>query len=117
MFTTSDPTAQNVLRMPRRVRHVAACRPSIPAPLVSSELLRLLRFYLALQGGELHGRSVLDEQAKLLDRTWTYLHDESGATVTSRRDPSGHCLTGATVDRLGIWLAGVAAHPTGTHSA
>ncbi|GAA2156816.1 phospholipase/carboxylesterase [Humibacillus xanthopallidus] len=54
---------------------------------------------------------------ELLDRTWTYLHDESGATVTSRRDPVGHSLTDATVDALGTWLAGVANHPAGTHSA
>lgn len=54
---------------------------------------------------------------ELLDRTWTYLHDESGATVTARRDPVGHSLTNATVDALGTWLAGVAGHPSETHRA
>ena len=29
---------------------------------------------------------------ELLDRTWTYLRDESGANVTSRRDPGAACL-------------------------
>ena len=45
---------------------------------------------------------------ELLDRTWTYLHDKSGATVASRRDPGGHGLTGSTVGALSAWLADVA---------
>lgn len=53
---------------------------------------------------------------ELLDRTWAYLHDESGASVTSRRDPVGHSLTDATVGALDTWLAGLAGHPSRTHT-
>ena len=42
---------------------------------------------------------------ELLDRTWTYLHDESGAEVTGRRDPVGHGLTAPAVGALAEWLA------------
>ena len=41
---------------------------------------------------------------ELLSRTWHYLHDDSGAAVTSRRDPGGHGITQATLTELGIWL-------------
>lgn len=44
---------------------------------------------------------------ELLDATWTYLHDESGAAVTSRRDPGGHGLTAETVAALGGWITGL----------
>lgn len=40
----------------------------------------------------------------LLDRTWTYLHEESGAQVTARRDPGGHGMSQATLAALGEWL-------------
>jgi phospholipase/carboxylesterase len=45
----------------------------------------------------------------LLDRTWAYLHNESGADLTARRDGGGHELTVATADALRIWLADVLA--------
>ena len=41
---------------------------------------------------------------ELLDRTWSFLHGESGARVRSRRDPGGHGLTASTVAELGGWL-------------
>ena len=41
---------------------------------------------------------------ELLDRTWSYLHDSSGATLTSHRDPGGHGLSVATVAVLADWL-------------
>jgi len=44
--------------------------------------------------------------AELLDRTWTYLHEESGARLTAHLDPGGHGLTNATLDALHGWLAG-----------
>ncbi|GAB2586377.1 hydrolase [Paractinoplanes abujensis] len=44
---------------------------------------------------------------ELLDRTWDYVHDESGAVVTARRDPAGHGLTAPVVRALGDWLATV----------
>ncbi|RYU15280.1 alpha/beta hydrolase [Nocardioides iriomotensis] len=40
----------------------------------------------------------------LLDRTWTYLHDASGAVLTAHRDPGGHGITSGTVSVLGDWL-------------
>ena len=41
---------------------------------------------------------------ELLDRTWSYLHGDSGATVTSRRDPGGHGITAQTLGELGAWI-------------
>ena len=43
----------------------------------------------------------------LLDRTWAYLHDESGADLVAHRDPGGHELTSDTVASLRTWLAAV----------
>jgi phospholipase/carboxylesterase len=42
---------------------------------------------------------------ELLDRTWAYLLDESGAPTVARRDPSGHVITAATLRRLSDWVA------------
>jgi phospholipase/carboxylesterase len=42
---------------------------------------------------------------ELLDRTWAYLHGDSGADVTSRRDPGGHGITVSTLEALGAWIA------------
>lgn len=41
---------------------------------------------------------------ELLDRTWSYLHGESGATTRSRRDPGGHGITLETLTELGDWI-------------
>ena len=41
---------------------------------------------------------------ELLDRTWSYLLDESGADVTARRDPGGHGITVETLAELGAWI-------------
>ncbi|GAB3436918.1 hypothetical protein GCM10027517_07750 [Phycicoccus ginsengisoli] len=41
---------------------------------------------------------------ELLDRTWSWLHTESGAPTVGRRDPGGHGLTVGTVRRLAAWL-------------
>jgi phospholipase/carboxylesterase len=41
---------------------------------------------------------------ELLDRTWTHLVEESGASVTARRYPGGHGLTAEGVADLGRWL-------------
>jgi phospholipase/carboxylesterase len=46
---------------------------------------------------------------ELLDRTWTYLTEESGADCTARRDPGGHGITAETLRELGTWLEGLAA--------
>jgi phospholipase/carboxylesterase len=51
---------------------------------------------------------------ELLDRTWAYLHDESGATVTSRRDPGGHGISVQTLAELGEWIATTGAAPPGS---
>ncbi|MGZ4498763.1 MAG: alpha/beta hydrolase [Nocardioides sp.] len=60
----------------------------------------------------LAGRSVLVAQgdqdhvipAELLARTWTYLTEESGASVRTRRDPGGHGITAATLAELAGWV-------------
>jgi phospholipase/carboxylesterase len=65
--------------------------------------------------GRLSGRPVLVVHgeldtvipAELQTRTWSWLHDGSGALVTSRRDPGGHALSAGTVAVLGDWIAGL----------
>ena len=56
-----------------------------------------------------HGDTDTVIPRELLDRTWTYLRDESGARVHARRDPGGHVLTGETAAELADWLAGLVA--------
>jgi phospholipase/carboxylesterase len=46
---------------------------------------------------------------ELLDRTWAYLHDDSGAEVTSRRDPGGHGITAPTLGEVGAWIEALSA--------
>jgi phospholipase/carboxylesterase len=41
---------------------------------------------------------------ELLDRTWQYLHDGSGADVRGVHGPGGHGLSQAAVDALSSWL-------------
>jgi phospholipase/carboxylesterase len=40
----------------------------------------------------------------LLDRTWTYLLNDSGAETRARRDPGGHGITGEALAELGGWI-------------
>ena len=40
----------------------------------------------------------------LLDRTWAYLHQESGAALTAHLDPGGHGLSARAVTMLSDWL-------------
>ncbi|WP_426228248.1 alpha/beta hydrolase [Pseudarthrobacter sp. DSP2-3-2b1] len=51
-----------------------------------------------------HGEQDRVIPAELLQRTWDYLHAESGAAVHSRRDPGGHGITGQTLAELGSWI-------------
>ena len=41
----------------------------------------------------------------LQERTWAYLHGNSGAQTASHRDSGGHGLTQATLEALKAWLA------------
>ncbi|SDT22007.1 alpha/beta hydrolase [Actinoplanes derwentensis] len=41
---------------------------------------------------------------ELLDRTWTYVRDESAAVATTRRDPVGHGIAMPALEALGDWL-------------
>jgi phospholipase/carboxylesterase len=41
---------------------------------------------------------------ELLDRTWEYVRNSSGASVTARRDPVGHELAPKAVAALNSWL-------------
>ena len=41
----------------------------------------------------------------LQQRTWAYLHGDSGAQTTSHRDSGGHGLTQPALDALRVWLA------------
>jgi phospholipase/carboxylesterase len=40
----------------------------------------------------------------LLERTWSYLHDDSGAKVVAIRDPGGHTISAAVLAKLNDWL-------------
>ena len=42
---------------------------------------------------------------ELLDRTWSYLHGESGAPTIGRRQPGGHGLSATTLQHVGSWIA------------
>jgi phospholipase/carboxylesterase len=44
---------------------------------------------------------------ELLERTWSYLHDDAGSTTTSIRDPGGHGLSGPALGALQRWLSDV----------
>ena len=65
-----------------------------------------------VEPGRLAGVPVLVAQGEqdtviprdLLDATWAYLTTESGADVTTRRDPGGHAITAATVASLAQWI-------------
>ena len=41
---------------------------------------------------------------ELLDRTWQYLLEDSGAPTVARRSPGGHQLDTATISELAIWI-------------
>ena len=45
----------------------------------------------------------------LLERTWQYLHDGSGATVVGVRDPGGHGISAGVLAKLNDWLSAVLA--------
>ena len=41
---------------------------------------------------------------ELLDRTWTYLREESGAMVIARRRPGGHGMSPEAITELARWI-------------
>jgi phospholipase/carboxylesterase len=45
----------------------------------------------------------------LLERTWTYLHDDAASATTGVRDPGGHGLSPDVVAELNRWLADLTA--------
>ena len=51
-----------------------------------------------------HGDADVVIPRDLLERTWTYLHNGSGATTTGFRDPGGHGLSPAALGELRRWL-------------
>jgi phospholipase/carboxylesterase len=63
--------------------------------------------------GRLAGLPVLVAQGEgdfvipreLMDRTWTWLTDGSGATASAHREPGGHGITQRVVAELSTWLA------------
>lgn len=52
-----------------------------------------------------HGEADQVIPRELLERTWHYLLNESGAPTVARRDAGGHGITAATLHRLSGWLA------------
>lgn len=69
---------------------------------------------LPVEGGQLAGLSVFVGQGladmviprELLDRTWAYLTEESGATTRSMRAPGGHGICEPVLAGLSEWLGG-----------
>jgi phospholipase/carboxylesterase len=69
--------------------------------------------------GRLSGRPIFVGQGDrddviprpLLDETWRYLVEESGATVATHRELGGHALTPGTVDALHGWVDGLLGTP------
>ena len=51
-----------------------------------------------------HGDADVVIPRDLLERTWAYLHDSSGATTTGFRDPGGHGLGPVALGELRRWL-------------
>jgi phospholipase/carboxylesterase len=49
---------------------------------------------------------------ELQARSWSYLHDSSGAALTAHRTPGGHSLTENDVDVLAHWLDALTASPS-----
>ncbi|MFE6509294.1 alpha/beta hydrolase [Nocardioides sp. NPDC057767] len=47
---------------------------------------------------------------ELLDRTWRYLLEESGAPTVAHRDPGGHGITAAALHELASWVAARVPH-------
>lgn len=75
-----------------------------------------------LEESRLEGTSVFVAQGErdvvipreLLDRTWAYLHNQSGADVTAVRSAGGHSITGPMVQALGRWVTGLVEHSAGS---
>ncbi len=59
-----------------------------------------------------HGDTDTVIPRELLERTWTYLHDDAGSTTTGIRDPGGHGLSTAVVTQLSIWLQHLTTTPS-----
>jgi len=52
-----------------------------------------------------HGDDDMVIPRELLDRTWAYVRNESGATATTVRHPGGHAIAPEALDRLVEWFA------------
>lgn len=55
----------------------------------------------------IHGELDTVIPRELLDRTWSYLTGDSGATITATRDPGGHGISAGSLAELHRWLATV----------
>jgi phospholipase/carboxylesterase len=53
----------------------------------------------------IHGVEDAVIPAELLARTWQYLTESSGASLTASLEPGGHGLSAASLELLGDWLA------------
>lgn len=62
-----------------------------------------------------HGDADVVIPRELLERTWTYLHADSGSTTSGVRDSGGHGVSAAVVGELNRWLAEIT-DPTGSAS-
>ncbi|MFJ9390037.1 alpha/beta hydrolase [Nocardioides sp. NPDC101246] len=51
-----------------------------------------------------HGEADQVIPRELLERTWHYLLEESGAPTVAHRDPGGHGITPAALDELASWV-------------
>ncbi|MGJ9413517.1 alpha/beta hydrolase [Aeromicrobium sp. CF4.19] len=90
-----------VLSDPARFTAVATLFGTLPfeagVPVDAGRLTRLPVFVA-------HGDQDHVIPADLLERTWRYLNEESGAPVAARRSPGGHALTASVVADLAGWI-------------
>lgn len=98
-----------VLDDPNRYRGVAILYGTVPFDAgVPVEPGRLEGIDVLVAQGDADGVIPRD----LLDGTWNYLVNDSGAAVATHRDSGGHGISPAALDALGRWLIDVAAATT-----
>ena len=60
----------------------------------------------------IQGRTDRVIPAELQARSWSYLHDRSGAELTAHRTPAGHHLTDNDINLLAHWISGLRPSPS-----
>ncbi|MDA8195998.1 MAG: serine esterase [Actinomycetota bacterium] len=69
---------------------------------VEKDSLREVQVFVA------QGKSDSVMPPELMERTWEYLHSESGSNLEAHKSDGGHEITADIVDHLNSWIASVA---------